>query len=269
MRRPSFVVLAALSLLAGCATATDDSPLDWDEFQAQAYREPDTGIYVVNGDEPAADEGELAELYRRYLDSQRLADGVGVAREPSIVNRVNGVDDRWSASQAMSLTFCVARKSFGSRYDAAVAAMDQAAAAWEGVARVHFVHASSVDGNCTARSGVVFDVRQVCTGQYLARAFFPSTARRGRELLIDCTAFGAIPPWTLAGVLRHELGHALGLRHEHTRPEAGTCFEDSSWRALTAYDAASVMHYPQCNGANQGDLVLTDLDRAGIAQLYP
>ena len=70
-------------------------------------------------------------------------------------------------------------------------------------------------------------------------------------------------------MLRHELGHTLGFRHEHTRPEAGTCFEDTSWRALTAYDSASVMHYPQCNGTQKGDLVLTSLDNQGASSLYP
>jgi len=116
---------------------------------------------------------------------------------------------------------------------------------------------------------VVFNVRQVCSGQYLARSFFPSTSRRGREILIDCTSFGNIKPWSLTGVLRHELGHSLGFRHEHTRPEAGTCFENNQWRALTAYDSASVMHYPQCNGTNNGDLNLTSLDKTGARSLYP
>ena len=37
---------------AGCADeATDSGPLSWEEFQAQAYQEPETGIYIVNGDE--------------------------------------------------------------------------------------------------------------------------------------------------------------------------------------------------------------------------
>ena len=50
--------------------------------------------------------------------------------------------------------------------------------------------------------------------------------------------------------MAHELGHTLGFRHEHTRPEAGTCFEDNNWRPLTPYDSASIMHYPQCNGGS-------------------
>ena len=56
--------------------------------------------------------------------------------------------------------------------------------------------------------------------------------------------------WTPTNILGHELGHTLGFRHEHTRPESGTCFEDNNWRPLTPYDSASIMHYPQCNGTS-------------------
>ena len=85
--------------------------------------------------------------------------------------------------------------------------------------------------------------------------------------MADCTSFGNISPWTLTGVLRHELGHTIGFRHEHTRPEAGTCFEDNNWRPLTPYDSASIMHYPQCNGSSN-DLSMTSQVRAGVVALY-
>ena len=64
----------------------------------------------------------------------------------------------------------------------------------------------------------------------------------------------------------HELGHTLGFRHEHTRPEAGVCFEDNNWRPLTPYDSDSIMHYPQCNGTSS-DLGFSPLDAQGVAAL--
>ena len=117
----------------------------------------------------------------------------------------------------------------------------------------------------------MFDIRPVdVEGQYLARAFFPNEERAERNLLIDESSFhldadGALQ---LVGILRHELGHTLGWRHEHTRPESGTCFEDNNWRPLTDYDRFSVMHYPQCNGGADWSLKLTYLDKNGAACVY-
>jgi len=277
MRRTlaSALAVAFFALLSACGLpdATPEQPLTFDAFKAQAVVEPDTGVYIVNGDAMAEDVVALSGYYRSYLADYELATGTASAvaqkQQQLIVNRVNGSDDAWSPAQAQNLTYCVSKKSFGSNYQAVVDAMAKAAGAWEATARVNFVHDAAQDGNCSSRTNVVFDVRSVCRRSYLARSFFPSSSRRSREVLIDCSSFGNIKPWTLEGVLRHELGHTIGFRHEHTRPEAGVCFEDNNWRALTAYDSSSVMHYPQCNGTQKGDLVLTNLDKQGAGSLYP
>lgn len=267
--RSAVLVVAVLSVLGCGKPPADPASLSFEAFRAAAYQEPDTGLWITNGDELAETEEELALAYQDFLADAGVAVAPG-ARNPLIVNRVNGADDRWPSATATNLTYCISQSSFGSRYTAVVNAMNTATAAWEGTANVNFVHASSQDGNCTSRNtAVVFNVRQVSTTQYLARAFFPSTTRKGREVLISTSSFGVITPYTLAGILRHELGHTIGFRHEHTRPEAAACFEDNSWRALTAYDSKSVMHYPQCNGTNTGDLVLTSLDQTGARSLYP
>lgn len=228
----------------------------WENFRAGVYEEPDTGIFIVNGDEPIYSEKNLREFHERLGNSNGL-----------IVNRTGFNDDRWSNSQKVSLTYCVST-SFGGRYNQMVAEMSAAAGAWEAAGNVNFIHASAFDSSCNASTGVVFDVRPVNSGAYLARAFFPSSSRSQSNVLVDGSAFNN-PGVSLTGVLRHELGHVLGFRHEHTRPEAGQCFENNSWRELTSYDSASVMHYPQCNGTGSfTDLSLTPQDRDGTSLLY-
>jgi hypothetical protein len=266
------VMFAAVVAAAGCADDSKVDVLTYEEFEAQAYRDPVTGAYVLNGDEPVLDEAQLREVYAAYLDSVTRAStpGYGTTTQGLILNVANGAYDRWSPASAMDLRYCVSTTSFGLRYAQVVLAMQNAAKAWENVARVKFIHDVTKDVLCNdSTEGVVFNVRQVTGTNYLALAFFPSSSRAYRVLQIDTAIYGNIAPITLTGVLRHELGHILGFRHEHTRPEAGTCFENNSWYPVTPYDSKSVMHYPHCNGTQTGDLNLTAYDIGGAAAVYP
>jgi serralysin len=268
-------IFLALGLATvGCSDDTGIKVLTYEEFKAQAYQEPETGAFVVNGDELVETEEQLHAMYEAFLDSvaqaQARGDGYSTIEQGLIVNRVGGVDDKWSTTAAANIRYCVSSSSFGTRYSTVVSAMNSAVAAWEATARVNFIHDTTKDSACSASTtGVTFDVRQTSTTSYLARAFFPSSSRASRNILISTSAFGNVAPYTLTGILRHELGHTIGFRHEHTRPESGTCFEDNNWRSLTTYDSASVMHYPQCNGSNTGNLVLTSRDQSGARALYP
>ncbi|ATB41296.1 peptidase M10 [Cystobacter fuscus] len=231
--------------------------MSFEEFEANAYQEPGTGVYIVDGDIPLESHAKLKEFYDQHFQNGAL-----------IVNRVNSVDDRWSTTQKRSLSYCVST-AFGSRHDSVVQAMASAANDWQASADVRLIYDRAQDGNCTSLNpNVVFDVNPVNLGQYSARAFFPSYPRPIRNILIDEVAFGSQGPWTLTGILRHEIGHVLGFRHEHTRVGIGGCYEDGNWRPLTTYDSASVMHYPSCMGINTGDLVLTQKDRDGARALY-
>ena len=158
---------------------------------------------------------------------------------------------------------------FGTNHAKVVTAMATGTGLWEAAsAKVNFTYVPSQDGACTTRnSSIVFSVEPTTTTQYIARAFFPSTSKRGRNILVNATSLYNSGSWTPGNIMGHELGHVLGFRHEHTRPEAGTCFEDNNWRPLTPYDSASIMHYPQCNGTSN-DLSMTASDIAGVRALY-
>ena len=267
------LALAATSVLvaglaaapAGASNSSDDSAVpSFQEFEASTYRDLDQQ-YVVNGDEPEASTGSLRQFYDGMVSTE---DRHKAHDDALVVNRVNGQDDKWSATQALNLTYCVSTK-FGSQQANVINAMNQGAALWETASsKVNFVYVPTANSNCTTRNNaVLFSVEPTSTTQYIARAFFPSSSDRSRNILVNATSLMNSGSWTPGNILGHELGHSLGFRHEHTRPEAGTCFEDNNWRPLTPYDSASIMHYPQCNGTSD-DLSFTSSDGAGVRALY-
>jgi FG-GAP-like repeat/Dual-action HEIGH metallo-peptidase len=264
------MLLAACFGLTSCSLeeAPDSGVPTWEEFRDQAERvfEGET-FYVVEWDIGLT----LEELHDYYVEN--VAAEPGRIRQRSTVNQVGNADDIWADDGQLRLTYCISN-DFGSSKGRVVNEMTVATRAWEQAANINFRHVSSQDGSCTnANTSVVFSVRPWNGGG--ACSFFPSgTACVARTVLVDLVALdnnysSVAPNMKTVGVLRHELGHVLGLRHEQTRPEAGTCFEDNDWRAVTVYDQASTMHYPWCNGVTTSDMSITTLDRAGARLLYP
>lgn len=262
IRRVAVAAAAVFTATATTAVAAGVIPT-YQEYRASAFQDED-GKYIVNGDEPIDNTGELHEYYDQMVGNTK-----GKTTEGGlIVNTVNGKDDVWTATQVKNLTYCVSTK-FGKDYSAVVSAMAAGSGQWESASSaINFSYVPAQDSACTVRNAnVTFSVEPTKTTQYIARSFFPSTSKSGRNILVNASSLQNSGSWTPSNILAHELGHILGLRHEHTRPEAGTCFEDNNWRPLTAYDSSSIMHYPQCNGMS-ANLSMTDTDRAGIRSLY-
>jgi hypothetical protein len=268
------VAAATCVLAAGLATAPAGASPSSDgsdraevptfaEFEAATSRDRDNQ-YIVNGDEPLRNRAALRDYYDTMVASQ---DGDHTTN--LVVNRIYGTDDLWSSSQVRNLTYCVST-GFGSQHTNVANAMSQGAALWENATsgRINFVYVSSADSNCrTSNNSVLFSVEPTYTTEYIARAFFPSSSDSVRNVLVNASSLMSSGSWTPGNIMGHELGHSLGFRHEHTRPEAGTCFEDSNWRPLTPYDSVSIMHYPQCNGGSS-NLSFSTNDGNGVRSVY-
>lgn len=181
----------------------------------------------------------------------------------------NGKVVRWSPGTV--LTYCVLANTFPNRqqYEEVAANMQQATSDWTETCGVEFEYRNDLDDSDTMRPDVVFPVRHIDTnGTFIAAAFFPTDPVSRRRVLIDpsyfTTSFDAV------GVLRHELGHVLGFRHEHIRSLAPPVCPDEDLTGtldLTDYDPKSVMHY-FCGGVGSPDLAITNVDRTGSQQVY-
>ena len=180
------------------------------------------------------------------------------------------VYDQWSSEAKHKITYCISDTFSREQKQIVIDAMEEATRDWMSAGDLQFIYLSEYDSECNEKNeNVVFDVRPTTSQLFLARAFFPSSTRPSRNILVSTSSF-SFDQTAINGFLRHELGHVLGFRREHISSQSsGRCKEDNSFHPLTSYDQYSVMHYPQCGGLNDiKNLVLTDLDREGVSLIY-
>ena len=192
-----------------------------------------------------------------------------VATQKELVGIIeNGQIVRWRPGVVLS--YCILDGFTAAEHAAIAAQMLQATQDWEATCGVQFRHLSQHDGEPTKHHDALFAVRKVdAGGEFIAAAFFPNDAPDRREVVIDPRHFTQTT-FDRVGVLRHELGHVLGFRHEHIRPEAPAMCprEDLTVTInLNDYDPHSVMHY-FCGGVGSRELAITSTDRVAAQTLY-
>jgi hypothetical protein len=219
------------------------------------------------------DQLNRAELARAMANAGGLGEAaLAPARRELIAMTRNGKVVRWQ--DGLVLTYCVLRNTFLSQKEYLLArrSVQKAAQAWMDVCGIEFRHVTANDASPTTRvDDVTFTVRRIdAFGRFIASAFFPTDQPDRRRVLLDPSFFAKGLGFDRVGVLRHELGHVLGFRHEHISDIApAECPDEdrTDTRPLTGYDPQSVMHY-FCGGVGSTTLELTEKDVAGAVDLY-
>jgi hypothetical protein len=229
-------------------------------------------FYIAEGD-LLIDEAQLpryAVQRAAAATAPPIAENDANGRSSLLAVSENGKIVRWKPGTVLS--FCVLKSTFGDQNNYETVRNNMLAATWdwESTCGVKFEHRADLDDSPTnAPAGVLFTVREVeANGRFIAAAFFPNDPQIRRRLVIDPSYYTT--NFDPVGVLRHELGHVLGFRHEHIRSSAPpACGDEDTGDTVevTNYDPKSVMHY-FCGGVGSLNLGITDVDRDGSQKIY-
>lgn len=225
-----------------------------------------TKYYIVEGD-LLLDEFDYTQYKMSSLISLDSA-----LEEARLVGEIrDGKIVRWPENHTVS--YCIAKNSFrtNDQYNMVKENMEKATAEWSQTCNVRFFYDESKDTKniLTPSADLTFVVVGFdSNNRFIASAFFPYDPISKRRILIDLSYFTT--NFDPIGVLRHELGHTLGFRHEHIRADAPLVCQGENVAGtinVTIYDPKSVMHY-FCGGMGSVKLEITAIDREGSQSIY-
>lgn len=240
-------------------------------------------VVTIDGEDHYVVESDLLmdgdELYRhtkQLLTEKDTSFPSADTRKLTLAKRLNGRSAVWPNGSILKYT--ILRRSFDSpeNFQRIRAYMDEATKGWMRVCNIRFEYDSSQTGlprDSGPVNGLSFVIRELnVNGDFIASAFFPGDPIYKRKLFIDPSFYGS--SFQQAGVLRHELGHILGFRHEHVWSQEEACRGESiiaeglGAQRVTVYDPYSVMHY-KCGNSGTLDLKITGYDSIGARKVYP
>jgi hypothetical protein len=292
-------ILALVVVVLGCSSEAGEGGdvivhseerlgVPWEEYlesarQSDGHRE----YFLVEEDLYFESEDEL----RLHYDSifEQNAEKLAVFK-----NVDTGFEPTYAFAQGLRIRYCISNlfQTMYSPFDKnrVVSEMAVATRGWEDVANVRFSYESAQDAACTwDNSNVEFAVIPWNGGGASGKGCGLSklqwfngcvntdgTLVKGVLAMSNYAAYVSNPSST--GVLRHELGHILGFRHEHPWSTNSNCASlespttgTTTFRRLTVYDSVSVMHYTDKNRVGCGPLreySITALDGQGARSVY-
>lgn len=292
LRWPS---LALLCSLTACGQGVETSQIDltsdktygpsWEDYLSRAtVTEDGSTYYVAEWDLMFETEAALRKHYDIYV--------VGEQSKLVVYQQIStGYEPTYATADALDIVYCVSN-NFADK-SAAISDVAAATGDWQLVANVHFRYDPSQDAACDQNNGSI-DFALVpmhifgtdaCAANKMLWASEGGCRLGGGVnnafgvLGIDYSKLpgtGSDAGLTAVGLLRHELGHMLGFRHEHPwAPDQGGCTEtqtdeaaDTTGRQLTEYDQLSVMGYSYCGGIPFSDHIISYLDGVGARSIY-
>ncbi len=182
------------------------------------------GYYIVDGDIRMT-EPDVRQMVR---DRQSALKGGkpwpdSAKQGELIVNTENGVPTCYKSEGERRLTYAIDKGSFAAApeqnaFEKIQEEIQAAAAEWEKACPECNIRFERVPNTSPRQGDANFLVRYVGNqGALIASAFFPKDLPPKRYVDIALAYYTA--GYDRIGVLRHELGHVLGYRHEHVRPE--------------------------------------------------
>lgn len=267
--------LDTVSLTSGKALALSDKAFEMMTKLANMYKTVEIDsvkYYVVEGDLLM----DRDELYMHTLKLLNKDTAATKNNKLTIALTTDGSYAKWPSNYVIK--YAVLKKSFQSTqaYQQAVADMREATTDWMKACNIQFEYVAQLDNGQVGSEidpRLTFIVREFGSGgAFIAQAFFPTDPPYKRKILLDHVFFRMQE--SRSGVLRHELGHVLGFRHEHIWTKGTDCpaeqiIEDYLGASLigTNKDCSSVMHYI-CGGCGSFEMKLSPSDIEGARSIY-